>query len=160
METTTTLASAVSRHAQRLRETFRYVRSRTTRPQDCETTRNIAKACLSSEKSKAIEHVVAMTVDIARRGTAEDAEAVGLALVAIARAEWAAVNQAGPQMSVQEAQLAEEEAEGLVNRAEMDMAHNPGSATHALRYLSAASTHQRARRELDAAVRRQLATST
>jgi hypothetical protein len=159
MTTTTTRAGAVARHAARLRETIRFAQSRASRQRDDEYARNVAKACLSSERSKAIEHVVVLTVDAARRGDLGAAEAIGLHLQAIARCEHAAVHGEGPQLSVQEAQLLEEEAEGEVERAEMAMAQNPTSLSHALVYLTAASKHERARRDLNAAVRRQIAES-
>lgn len=158
---TTTYRAAVARHSTRLRELFRAALSRTKprRHSEYEYSRHVAKAVLSSDRSKALEHVVALVIDLAQRGHLEDATSIGEQLIAIARVEHAAVNQQpdAPQLSVDEAHLAEEYAEGAVEVAETALARNPHSLSHALAYLNAAATHTRTRRELDAAVRREFA---
>lgn len=153
--------AVVARHAKRVTETVQWARSRTTRKQTDEHARSVAKKCLSSNRSKAIEYVVTLVVDAAQRGSLEDSEAIGLHLVAIARAEHAAANPETltAQLSVKEAQMLEEAAEGDVEQAEMAMAQNEDSLSHQLRYLAAAAAHTRTRRQLDAAVRRAAASA-
>lgn len=155
VRTTTNAHAAVSRHAASLKQTIRGARSRATVKQADEYTRNVAKAVLSSERTRAVEQVVALVVDVAQRGSLEDAEAIGLHLAAIARAEHAAARpmEIRGVLSVPEAHALEEHAEGAVEEAETAMAHHPGSASHYLNYLTAAAAHTRARRQLDEAVR-------
>lgn len=155
---TTTWRDAVVRHSRHLKDVLRFARSRAGRKQDDEYTRSLAKSVLSSERSKCIEQVVSLVLDVAKRGTIEDAESIGHALVAIARAEWAASHTNQPaRLSVEEAHLIEERTEGDVEQAETAMAHHPGSLTHYLAYLRTAAVHTAARRDLDDAVRRSAA---
>lgn len=160
MPSTTSVASAVSRHARRLKDAFRFVRSRATRKQDDEYTRGIAKACLSSEKSKAIEHVTTLIVDIARRGELAEAESLGHEFIAIARAEYLASHptEQTRQLSVDEAGLAEQAAQGERECAEKAMDLFP-TATNKLRFLASSLKYSAAAGALDAAVRRELAAS-
>lgn len=160
--TTTTdhgLVATVRRHAATLKDALRRSRSLAKKKQTDPYVTQLAKDALSRERSKCVFQVTALVVDLAMRGSLEDAEAIGLHLSAIARAEHAAAHPDGQpvELSIQEAHLAEERAEGAVEEAETGMAHNPGSLSHELAYLSAAAVHQRARRELDAAVRRSVA---
>jgi acetate kinase len=158
--TTTKFGELVARHANRLRELLRRARSNATHKQDNEYARNVAKAILSSDKSKALEQCVALVIDVAQRGSCEEAEAIGQHLVAIARSEHAAAHpdQRVVQLSRSEAQLAEEHSEGKVEEAELAMALNPSLANN-LAYLAASAEHTRARRVLDEAVRREVARS-
>lgn len=154
--TTTGPTPVVARHAETVKSAFRRSRSLTTAKQADPYVTQLAKDALSRDRSKCVLHVTALVVDLAQRGSLEDAEAIGLHLQAIARAEYAATHPDGRvvELSIQEAHLAEERAEGIAEEAETGMAHNPGSLSHQLAYLSAAAVHQRARRDLDAAVRR------
>ena len=154
---TTGMGAAVARHAERLKECFRWARSRATRKQENEYTRQLAKDVLSSDRRKSIEHVCALVVDIAQRGSLEDAEAIGQSLIAIARSEHAAAHPGKDvELSRAEAHIAEEQAEGDVEICETRMALEP-STTNLIAFLAASARHARARRELDAAVRRDLA---
>lgn len=156
MPTTTNKSAAVARHAERVKQTLRFARSRATATQTDPYTRQLAKDTLSRDRSRCIEQCVALVVDVAQRGSLEDAEAIGLELLAIARAEWGAAHpeERDVQLSVEEAHMLEEHAEGLVEEMETAMAHTP-TLTNRLKYLATAAAHTRARRELDAAVRRE-----
>lgn len=149
----------VVRHAETLRDALRRSRSLATAKQTDPYVSQLAKDALSRERSKCVLQVTALVVDLAQRGSLEDAESIGLHLCAIARSEHAARHPDGRivELSIQEAHLAEERAEGAVEEAETAMAHNPDSLSHQLAYLSAAAVHERARRALDAAVRRSVA---
>lgn len=161
LSSTTILSASVARHAASLkaalRRAFSLIDGRGKAVPQSKYISRLKKAVLSSLRCKAVEIVCALVVDLARRGSVEEAEAIGHHLVAIARAEHAAAYGAGVQLSVSEAQLLEEEAEGVVERAEMAMAQNPNSLSHKLAYLAAAAAHQRARKLLDEAVRREVA---
>lgn len=150
--------ASVSRHAKSVKEALRRGRTFADRRQDDERARNIAKKVLSSDRSKAVEYVVTLVVDIAHRGSLEDAEAIGQHLIAIARSEHAAAHPDGTrvQLSRAEAMLAEEAAEGDVEQAETALALEP-TLGNMLRYLGASARHSRARRDLDEAVRREVA---
>lgn len=150
----------VARHTETLKSYLRQARARTSAAQSVEWTRNIAKAVLSSLKCKAVEMLVALVVDAARRADApEHAEQVGLHLAAIARSEWAASHpERGPRLSVREAHILEERYEGVCDEAEAQMAHEPTLA-HRMRYLAASAELARARQMLDDAVRREVATT-
>lgn len=153
---TTGPAPVVARHAETVKSAFRRSRSLATEKQVDPYVTQLAKDALSRDRSKCVLQVTALVVDLAQRGSLEDAEAIGLHLCAIARSEHAARHPDGRivQLSIQEAHLAEERAEGIVEEAETGMAHNADSLSHQLAYLSAAALHTRARRDLDAAVRR------
>lgn len=157
--TTTGASPVVARHAETVKSAFRRSRSLAKAKQEDPYVTQLAKDALSRDRSKCVLQVTALVVDLAQRGSLEDAEAIGLHLCAIARAEYASAHPEGVtvELSISEAQLAEERAEGAVEEAEMSMAQNPGSLKHQLDYLSAAAVHQRARRDLDAAVRRSVA---
>lgn len=152
--TTAALRAVVSRHASTLKNALRHAFARTTVPQG-DYIRALKKAVLSSIRCRAVELVVALVVDLAHRGSVEEAEGIGLQLAAIARAEHASVHGTPTRLSIAEAQLLEEEAEGVVERAEMAMAQNPGSLSHRLAYLAAAGAHERTRKVLNDAVRRE-----
>lgn len=158
--TSTSAPGLVSRYAGRIKDVLRYARGTADRKQTDEYARNVAKKCLSSDRSKAIEYCVALVVDAAQRGTLEEAEAIGLELVAIARAEHAATHPAEPvaRLSLAEAHLQAERAEGECDEAEAQMAHDP-SVTNCLRYLAASARLTRAQRGLDDAARARVAGS-
>lgn len=147
------------RHAETVRDALRRSRSLAKAKQTDPYVTQLAKDALSRDRSKCVLQVTALVVDLAQRGSLEDAESIGLHLCAIARSEHAATHPDGRkvELSIQEAHLAEERAEGAVEEAETGMAHNSDSLSHQLAYLSAAAKHQRARRDLDAAVRRSVA---
>lgn len=160
MSATTFPLPSVARHAARLKDMFRFGRSRATRRQEDAYTAQLAKDVLSRDDSrvKAVEHVVSLVVDIARRGTEEDAAAIGEALIAIARVEWAAANPApgAPRLSRAEAHMAEERAQGDRENAEVAMSNFP-TLGNMLRFLGADAAYERAARELREAVRREVA---
>lgn len=160
LPSTTNLRAVVSRHSARLKEALRRARSLAARRQESEYARNVAKAVLSSEKSKAVEQVVTLVVDIAQRGTLEDAEAIGRALVAIARVEWAGAHPGvtGTQMSRAEAHLLEQEAQGKRETAEARMSEFPGLGNF-LAFLAADAEYERAARLLRQAVQAEVATT-
>lgn len=156
MNTITLTTPVVVRHAETLKSALRRAFGLTRIPQS-KYISSLKKSVLSSVRCKAVEIVCALVVDLARRGSVEDAEAIGLHLAAIARAEHAAVHGAGVQLSLAEAHQLEEQAEGLCEEAETAMAHHPGSLSHRLAYLAAAAGHERARKVLNDAVRREVA---
>lgn len=154
-QTSTSVRDMVHRYAGPFRDAIKQARSRVTMTQVDEYARNVAKKTLPADpRSEALEYVVALVVDLAQRGTLEDAESVGHHLTAIARAEYGSRHPVGVQLSEEEAHLAEELAEGEVEVAETAMARNPGSISHKLAYLVAAAKHTAARRVLDESVRR------
>lgn len=151
--------ATVARHAASLKDVLRIARQRATAKQGVEWCRNIAKAVLSSVRCKAVDLLVALVVDAARRSDSpEHAEQIGLHLAAIARAEWAATHpeREAPQLSVREVQLLEEHYEGICDEAETAMAYEPSLANR-MRYLAASAELTGVRRRLDEAVRRELA---
>lgn len=154
----TTRQSLVSRYASSLKDAIRYARSWTTRPQTTEYTRNLAKKVLSSESSECVEQVCTLIMDAAQRGTLEEAEAIGLTFAAIARAEWHRTHPAvdAAPLTIAEAHLLAERAEGECDEAEARMAHDP-SVTNCLGYLAASARLSRAQHVLDEAVRMQVA---
>lgn len=154
----TSRTAVVSRHAARVKETIRAGRSRATIKQSWDFVRNLAKKVLTSGRSQCIEHTTALIIDLAHRGHLEDAEAIGHEFIAIARAEHAAKHGEPVQLSVDEAHIAEEIAEGEVEVAETAMAR-ANTPTNRIRYLQLAARHERARTALDAAVRRENARS-
>ena len=156
--TTTIPHLAVERHASRLKDVIRYVRSRCTLKQVGDVARNVAKAVLSSRRSRAIEQVVTLVIDVAQRGTLEEAEAIGLELVAIARTEYAAAHpsERPAQLSIDEASIAEQAAQGERECAEKAMDLFP-TTTNRLRFLAASRRYEAAAKVLDDAVRRELA---
>lgn len=143
----------VARHAASLKDVLRFARSRATKQQTVEYVRALAKSVLSSIRCKAVEIVVALVVDLAQRGSLEDAESVGLQLAAIARAEHPSTD---PELSIAEAQIAEQLCEGDCNAAESRMAYAP-SISNLLAYLASSARHRESRRVLDAAVRKAIA---
>lgn len=159
LQPTTSIAAAVGRHAATLKDILRRAFSRTAAPQSA-YIRNVKKAVLSSIRCRAVELVVALVIDLARRGSLEEAEAVGAHLTAIARAEYAAAHPEAVQVQLSraEAQIAEEHAEGLVEEAETRLSLFP-TLSNRLAYLAASAEHTRARQQLDAAVRREVATA-
>jgi hypothetical protein len=157
--TTTGEVRAVARHAATVKDAFRRSRSLTTEKQTNPYVAQLAKDALTRDRSKCIEQVTALLVDLAVRGTLEDSEAIGQHLTAIARAEYASAHPeaAHAELSIAEAHQLEERAEGAADEAECAMAHHAGSMSHQLAYLAASAVHTRARRELDEAVRRTVA---
>lgn len=123
-----------------------------------DVARNVAKAVLSSRRSRAIEQVVTLVIDVAQRGSLEEAEAIGLELVAIARAEYAAAHPSErlAQLSIDEASIGEQLAQGERECAETAMNLHP-TPTNRIRYLAASAKHSTAVKALDDAVRRDLA---
>lgn len=160
MAATTFPLSAVERHTKRLRELFKWggARANERKPQHDDYVIQLRKDVLSRDRSKAIEHVVSLVVDIAQRGSIDDAEAIGQALIAIARSEHAAANREERRvmLSRAEALLAEEAAEAAVEQAETSLALFPTLGNH-LKYLALSAEHSRARRNLDDVVQRDIA---
>lgn len=140
----TDTASAVQRHAASFRDTLRWAWSRATRRQHNGYVSQLARNAFG-KRVKCIEQTVAIVVDIAQRGTLEDAEAIGNHLVAIARAEHPSTD---PQLSLVEAKIAESMAQGECDAAEDRMMSEP-SITNLLAYRAAGSRHAEARRVLN-----------
>lgn len=157
LASTTASTPAVVRHAASIKDALRRAFSLTRVPQSKYIDR-LKKSVLSSVRCKAVEIVCALVVDLARRGSVEDAEAIGLHLSAIARAEHAAAHPEASQVQLSraEAQIAEEHAEGLVEECETRLSLYP-TLSNRLAYLAASAEHTRARQQLDAAVRREVA---
>lgn len=149
----TTFRVLVERHARTLKDIVRWVRDRCVLKQDAEYARNAAKANLSSDKSKAIEQVIALIIDVAQRGSVENAAMIGEHFAAIAYAEHP---DPTVELSLTEAHILEEQAEGEVEVWETKMARD-SSATNILGYLGAAARHSAARRQLNRAAREDLA---
>ena len=155
--------ATVGRHTASFKDLLRAVRSRTTARQQIEYARAAAKSVLSSIRCKAVEIVIALVVDLAHRSEhVEDAEAPGLALAAIARAEWAATHPTTAQrlMSWEEASLLEELAQGEMENAEKALDLYPNSLTHRLRLREASAKYGAAKRIRDEALQRDLARFT
>lgn len=155
--TTTTFGAAVARHTATLKDILRAAFSRTGKPQS-DYIRRLKKAVLSSLRCKAVEILVAFVVDLAHRGSLEEAEGIGLQLAAIARAEYASAHpgETEVQLSFAEASIAEESAQGEMENAEEMLKHFP-TLTNRLRLLAASGKYERAKRARDEAVRRQVA---
>lgn len=150
--TTTAFSATVARHANTLKEQLRFWRARAPIQQRTNSQASeIAKKVLSSEKSAAVEHVVGLVVDLAQRGSLADAESVGLSLAAIARAEWAAAHpaQRRVQLSREEAAIAEEQAEGVMESAETVLHMDPTNQSKRLALLAASATYKEALRIRD-----------
>lgn len=150
----TETAATVQRHAESVRSAIRWAWSRTTRRQHNPYVSQLARNAFGG-RSKCIEQTVALVVDLAQRGSLEAAEAIGLHLAAIARAEYPASD---PVLSFAEAKIAEAVCEGECNATEDRMLLEP-SLSNRLAYLAAASRHAEARRVLDRAVRLQTVTA-
>lgn len=151
---TTPRAPSVARHAATLLDMIRATWARCRRPQT-----QLAKDVFRG-RSKAVEHVCELIVELAHAPgtTLEEVEGLGLALAAIARSEHAAAHTAAPRLSVAEAHLLEEHAEGACDEAEARMAHNPSLGAY-LNFLGKSAELNRARRILDESVRLQVARS-
>jgi hypothetical protein len=156
MQSSTSRTTLVSRYATRLRDALRFVRARCTRKQNDEYTRNLAKKTLTSKQCKSIEHIVAFVVDVAQRGTLENACAIGETLVAIARAEHASTHGWRPQLSLDEAKIAEQLAQGELENAEKALDLDPKNVTKMLALLAASAKYDCAQRERDKLVRAQV----
>lgn len=157
--TSTSRWGLVRRCADTLRDIFRAARSRATSIQDDEYARNAAKKCISTERSRALEFVTALVVDLGRRcAHAEDAEAPGLYLAAVGRSAWADAhpNHHAPQLSRDEARIAEQIAQGEAENAEKAYDIDP-SVGNAHRLLAASGKYVAAVKARDEAVRRDLA---
>lgn len=152
ISSTTAFPAAVARHASTLKDLFRRAFSRTTVPQS-DYIRRLKKSVLSSIRCRAVEIVTALVIDLAHRGSLEEAEAIGLHLAAIARAEHPGSD---PELTLAEAKIAEATLEGDCNAAEDRMLLDP-TLTNRLAYLAAAAKHAEARRVLDRAVRAAIA---
>ena len=159
---TTTPTDTVARHAASLRSAIGWAWSRCTAKQDNPSATNLYRDAVTRDelRSKCLEQVCTLVIDIARRGTLEDAESIPLHLSAIARAEWASANPDGTQveLSVAEAHIAEEIAEGACDAAETRMCYDP-SLSNRLAYLASLAALKRAQRDLELAVRRQVVLS-
>jgi hypothetical protein len=156
---TTASARRVARHTSLTKETFRAARSRAIVP--CHTNpyaAHLAKDLLSREsepRRRSMDHTAALVADLAHRGSLEDAESPGQLLIAIARHEHALAHPetANPHpLSIEEAHIAEEQAEGIVEEWETRMAHD-ASPSNCLGYLAARAAHRRTCEVLDEAVR-------
>lgn len=160
---TTNLQASVARHAASLkaalRRAFSLVDGRgTARPQS-KYIAGVKKSILSSERCKAIELVLACVIDLARRGSLEDATAIGEHITAIARAEWAAMHHGADRpLSRAEAHIAEQKAQGEKENAEVAMTNFPSISTM-LRFLAADAAYERAARDLRMAVQREVVTA-
>lgn len=158
---TTAWPSVVAKHhAALIKDQIRRGRAHTTQPQTDPHVTQLAKDVLSRNddpRRRGIEQVLELTIDLARRGALEDAEGVGCLLIAIARHEYhtAHPERSGMSVSVREAHLAEEKAEGLCDEAEAAFAHEPTQSNY-MRYLTASAAHVRARLLLDDSVRAEI----
>lgn len=157
--TSTSTRAVVSRHAAGLKDALRSARSRTHMKQTDEYSRSVAKKVLSSTESKAVEHVMTLVIDLAQRGSLEDAESIGLSLAAIARAEYSVAHpDAARQLPTRdEAAMAEEEAQGVRELAEKAMDLDPRNVSKRLAFLAASARYSQAARTLDEVVRNELA---
>lgn len=111
----TAVAGVVQRFALRFADALRYARSRATQPIADDVTRNLAKRCLSSDRSRSLEDTVTLLVDASARGAAVEAEAAVHELVAAIR------EARGPRElpTLNEAWKAEEDAEAEREKAEV-----------------------------------------
>lgn len=151
--------SLVARATATMKEIVRACRSRATRHQQWEYARTVAKANLSSDKAHAFEHVMALVVDLGHRSDhPENAEAPGLYLAAVGRSAWADAhpNHHAPQLSRDEARIAEQIAQGEAENAEKAYDIDP-SVGNAHRLLAASGKYVAAVKARDEAVRRDLA---
>lgn len=153
LETTGMFRAVAHGYAKVMKDTLRRGRARAKLPRTFGYVTQLAKDVLSRARSKCFEQVIALTMDLARREGIEDAEQMGLHLIAIARAEFARFHPSPLCLSIEDAQLAEERAEAAVEEAEMYLAYHVADVSAQERYLVASAAHQRTRLTLDTAVR-------
>jgi hypothetical protein len=160
MQTTTTrsdrVADIVARGTDLVKDAIRQGRARTTQSQRNGYTRQLAKDVLSrgdDPRSRCVEQIVALVVDVVQRGKLLDAYEIIWRLTSVAVEAHHQEHGAEPDMTWEEAHLAEEHAEGLVEEAETALVHRPTRA-NLDRYLFAAAAHEQARTNLNRIVRR------
>lgn len=154
---TTARRQVVARHASLLKDQIRRGRAHTTEPQTDPYVVQLSKDILSREddpRRKGVEQTLEILLDIARRGAIDDAEAACFLMLSMVREEYreAHPERSGAGMSVREAHIAEEVAEGECEALEAAMAHEP-TLSNKLAYLTARAKHLRAIQQLDDAVR-------
>lgn len=143
------IAALVSRCAARFRDAIRYARSCTTRTQDNERARAVAKRTLPAKPLNAsLEHTTLLLVDCAARGAAVQAEAALEELRVAIRATRGDV----PLPTFREAHLAEEQAEAAREYAETALAHE-NTPENRDRFIRASAEYDVAADTLDAVVR-------
>jgi phosphoglycolate phosphatase-like HAD superfamily hydrolase len=149
----------VGRYNRLLKDMVRGGRSRATVRQSNPYVQQLAKDVLSREgepakQVKCLEQTAALIEDIARRGSLEDAEQVGWAMVAIARQAYRESHPeyARQKRSIRELRLLDEQAEAAEDLAETAFDYTASDANR-LALLSASSRAIKAQEELNDAVR-------
>lgn len=149
---TTPRVPSVARHAATVLDMIRAAWARCKRPQTM-----LAKDVFRG-RSKAVEHVLAVVIDIAQapETTLEEVESIGLAICAVIRAEHGATHGWPVQLSRAEASIGEQIAQGERENAEKALDLDPRNRSKQLAFLAASAKYSCAARQLDEAVRREV----
>lgn len=149
---TTNPRASVVRHTATVLDMIRAAWARCKKPQTM-----LAKD-LFRQRYKAVEHVLAVIIDIAQapETTLDDVENIGLAICAVVRAEHAATHGWPVRMTRPEASIAEQIAQGERENAEKALDLDPNNRSKQLAFLTASAKYSCAARRLDEAVRRQV----
>lgn len=140
------------RRASVVKDAIRRERARAPRGTSNDYVTQLAKDALTKGRSKCVEQVVAFVVELAQRGQLEGAVLIARELQFAARAEYERLHPAR-ELTLAEAHIAEECAEGAAEEAETAFVHSP-TRGNADRYLAASVVHVTARERLDDVVRR------
>lgn len=149
---TTKLSALVDAGAESIRTAIGIGRTNAGGLQRDEYVRQLAKD-FNRDRSKADKQIAAFVVDIAVRGTLEDALEVGLRLVELARLAHDSANLPTADLPFADLHIAEEQAEGEVDTAEAILSHHDCLSAKE-EYLRKSSAHGERRAALDRAVRR------
>lgn len=155
-----TARETVTQASARLRDAIRAARSRINhreRPSDAYTM-GVAKAALGDRRSKCIEHITALVVDVAQRGSLEDAESIAIALRQVARDAFHRTHPARTE-SYADAWQHESAAQHRVDACERAFAMDP-SESNEFRYVAAQAVYVVAQERLHDAMRREVARRT
>lgn len=148
---TTDLRSLVATGSTAIKDAILAARSRATKTQRDDYVRQLAKD-LTRARTKCVEQIVALVIDIADRGSLEDAEEIGRQLLTIAREAHQTRHQR-IRRTFQEIHVAEVRALSEAKEAELALLYEPTLANEE-RYLVKSARASRWRRQLDGAVRR------
>jgi hypothetical protein len=149
---TTRLAALVDAGAESIRDAIGTGRQNAVGVQRDEYVRQLAKD-FNRDRSKADKQIAAFVVDIAVRGTLEDALEIGLRLLELARMAHEEANPAPIELPFADLHIAEEQAEGVVDTAEAVLSHHDCLSAKE-DYLRKADAYSEIRAAMDRAVRR------
>jgi hypothetical protein len=150
----TGVAAQVAEHAETVRDVLRRGRSNATRGNAPQYVSNLAKAVLSRpewRRAKCVEQLVALVLDMARRGAVNDAVQFCDELKAIAIGEHRRL-QADTLPSLFQAHMREQHAQSLREEAEAALTHEQTPAAIEL-FLQTSTGYRTALEEMDEVVR-------